>query len=84
MRLDGSPLQTRVQRARQPPLNVIRLLFTLIIAVLRSAVSAFVDFGAIFLSSALALAVVALVAVGLTGIITVRISRRRARTQNGA
>lgn len=69
-------------RARRFPLTLIRALFGVIIAILRSCVSAFLVFGVAVLSSAAALAVVAVVAVSLTGAVSLRIARRR--RQNGS
>jgi hypothetical protein len=59
-------------------LPIIRVLFGVILAILRTAVSSFMLFSTVLLSSAVALAVVALVAVSLTGVVTLRLSRRRA------
>jgi hypothetical protein len=59
-------------------LSIIQALFSFIIAILRTAVSSLLLFGSVLLSSVAALALVALIAVGLTGVVTLRLSRRRA------
>lgn len=73
-----------IDASRWSPLTLIEALFSVIVAILRSAVSAFLLLFSVFLSSAVVLALVAVIAVSLTGVVTVRLARRRAAKRSGS